>query len=671
MPSLPYSVITWVSEHRLVATAIFAPLAVSTISFISNPRRRVNILFLTISISVSVWLLAKTLAQENPATWVQITAGIGAILPLHLWAVTELIKTPNASVVQLLRRGRWWLVATLALVLITSTDAFLSQPPAIGLDFLGPAYHLYNAGLVGLYVALYINSRTVGLHLTRTQRHELHTLVRGGTLGAALVTTITVASLIKKVDLSIYAIVVVTFYSWIVYSITAYRVLDAKQILLVIARHLVLILFGTLLAYIGMEVLGPLQPANRVTFLIIVSASVLCTVIMMPRVARLFRLVPDPVKVRQLIFDTSRKEIDLGLLHKAFCQILMDWLMTKNVKIYWEHSGLQDDRVDFQSLQPVIDEMKQFKWVTPERLVREKRPNKSQAITHFVDINEFGALVCVEGSLSPLLVGVGIPASGVPYTYPLIVQLVEIAAVIESFYERSYSLGKAKEAERLASIGLMGANLVHEIRNPLISFKTFIHLLEKTDHLNLTRRFIGPIKEELSKIDNLTEQLLELSRPRRYEPTDVNIRFLLGDVFTLLDPEFSTGLIRCDATFCNGDATIFVDPPATKQVFINLLRNAIQALEISSGDKWIRVEVRSDTQRVECLVSDSGPGIPASIREGLFQPFRTTKANGFGLGLAICREILTNLNATITAESATQGRGATFRLVFPVSNRCV
>src|SRR5262249_11134817 len=106
------------------------------------------------------------------------------------------------------------------------------------------------------------------------------------------------------------------------------------------------------------------------------------------------------------------------------------------------------------------------------------------------------------------------------------------------------------------------------------------------------------------------------------------------------------------------------DAAATKQVLLNLCFNAIHAVENSEGDKWIRIATRNVDGAIELSVSDNGPGISAEILPRLFQPFQTTKSSGFGLGLAICSDILSGLKATIAADPPRPGTGATFRVLF-------
>jgi C4-dicarboxylate-specific signal transduction histidine kinase len=102
-----------------------------------------------------------------------------------------------------------------------------------------------------------------------------------------------------------------------------------------------------------------------------------------------------------------------------------------------------------------------------------------------------------------------------------------------------------------------------------------------------------------------------------------------------------------------------------KQVVLNLCLNSIQAVESQDGDRWLKISTRNADGGVEVSVADSGPGIAPEMRTMLFQPFQTNKSSGFGLGLALSRDILSNLNAAISVDAPNAETGATFRVKFP------
>ena len=159
-----------------------------------------------------------------------------------------------------------------------------------------------------------------------------------------------------------------------------------------------------------------------------------------------------------------------------------------------------------------VKALRQLRWATPERLIRERSSPERQALAELLDHHGLGALVIGEGPTLTALVGVGTVVSRRPFTYPQVTQLLELASIIESALERAHFSVKAQHAEQLATVGLLGASLAHEIRNPLVTIKTFVQLLPKHYQDAAFRdKFFTLIGDEVTRIDRLTEQLLDLS----------------------------------------------------------------------------------------------------------------------------------------------------------------
>jgi hypothetical protein len=212
----------------------------------------------------------------------------------------------------------------------------------------------------------------------------------------------------------------------------------------------------------------------------------------------------------------------------------------------------------------------------------------------------------------------------------------------------------------------MGASLAHEIRNPLVSIKTFIQLLP--NHYQDPRfreKFFGLIGDEVGRIDRLTEQLLDMASPKVYAAQMMPLHPVLESGLELVSTRASAKGVEVRRELQAAPDLAFIDPAAVKQVLLNLCFNAIHAAESESGERWLLVSTRNTLGGIELMVSDSGPGIPEELRVKLFQPFQTTKSSGFGLGLAICRDILGNLNAGINVDPPAPGKGAVFRVIFP------
>jgi signal transduction histidine kinase len=233
--------------------------------------------------------------------------------------------------------------------------------------------------------------------------------------------------------------------------------------------------------------------------------------------------------------------------------------------------------------------------------------------------------------------------------------------------ERAHLSVKIRHAEQLATVGLLGASLAHEIRNPLVSIKTFIHLLPtRYNEPAFREKFFHLIADEVQRIDQLTEQLLDLASPRNYSTTQVELHPIIRAILELVASKAANRNVRLAIDLGAQPDIIETDGTAAKQVILNLCINAIQALEhLEQDEKCARISTRRVGATIEVAVSDNGPGISAEMLPRLFQPFQTTKSSGFGLGLAICRDILANLNASISVDPPVAGQGATFRVTFP------
>jgi signal transduction histidine kinase len=243
---------------------------------------------------------------------------------------------------------------------------------------------------------------------------------------------------------------------------------------------------------------------------------------------------------------------------------------------------------------------------------------------------------------------------------------MELASIFESALERALYLLKAQHAEQLATVGLLGASLAHEIRNPLVTIKTFVHLLPQHHGDPAFReKFFRLIGEEVSRIDRLTVQLLDLAAPRVYAAQEVPLHSVLNSSLELVTPKANDRAVRIVTEFRAAPDLVLTDPTAARQVLLNLCFNAIQAVDGRTAEPWLKVSTRRVPEGVELAVADNGPGIAPEIMPRLFQPFASTKTSGFGLGLAICSDILSGLGASITVDPPQPGCGATFRVIFP------
>ncbi len=231
-----------------------------------------------------------------------------------------------------------------------------------------------------------------------------------------------------------------------------------------------------------------------------------------------------------------------------------------------------------------------------------------------------------------------------------------------------------KRAERLAALGTVARGLAHEIRNPLGGIKGAAQLLRGAVADPELVRCTDIIIREVERLDGLVEQLRELSTPPRLQLEPVNIHRVLNDVLALERQAPAWGTVTLRTAFDPSLPPVRGDRAQLTQVFLNLVRNALEAL---AGTGELAVSTRIDTlfhirrgagrgRFLSVVIEDTGPGIADEHQTQLFAPFFSTKARGSGLGLAVCHRIVTEHGGTIAHEPR-PGGGASFRVTLPVS----
>jgi signal transduction histidine kinase len=224
----------------------------------------------------------------------------------------------------------------------------------------------------------------------------------------------------------------------------------------------------------------------------------------------------------------------------------------------------------------------------------------------------------------------------------------------------------------------MAAGLAHEINNPLVPISTFLQMLPaKRRETPEDSEYWGTLYQvtvkEVERIRGLVRQLLTYSKcpgdtVATFEAVDLNA--LLGQMALLLTPQARTAGVSIEVRPDASLGSVLIDQERIKQVVLNLMLNAIQAMP-SGGTLTIAslATTARSTPQVELRVSDTGVGIPEENLEQLFTPFFTTKGHeGSGLGLLTCHQVVDEHRGTISVESVV-GRGTTFVVSLPLDPR--
>ena len=255
----------------------------------------------------------------------------------------------------------------------------------------------------------------------------------------------------------------------------------------------------------------------------------------------------------------------------------------------------------------------------------------------------------------------------------------EVGSLMKSFNSMVVNLEKAKQelqhchyqqmerADRLASVGEMATGLAHEIKNPLAGISGAISVLaDDFPEADPRKEIVRQVLEQIKRLDKTATDLLFFGRPGKpaFAFTDINVLVKNTLFFVSQHPEARN--IHYHKELTRDLPAIWVDEKQIQQVLLNIIINAVQAMS-GGGTLTIQTELRTDRGKswVRVLITDSGKGIAPEELDRIFVPFHTTKTQGTGLGLPICRQLMEQHQGTIGVESR-MGEGTTFIIELPV-----
>ncbi|MDI1319071.1 MAG: ATP-binding protein [bacterium] len=560
----------------------------------------------------------------------------------------------------------------IALALLCYSDSFILPETMPGGPRRGTAYSLYIAFSFSLYLFLVIQTYRQLRKQTGIRRIEMQFLTLNAGVACLLVIVLNgIGNYLDSRALTrLSPIIILGFYALTAWAVTIHRIFDARQVFLTVGQRLTLVLVLCLGIFGGWWLFGliMLPPADLI---LSVAACASVTFLLERKTREWFHLSPEQniAATRRTVIELARSEPDPDKLIAGFEGLLRAWCQTSYARLLFDSGEVYAaGNVEFAKDRPAHAALCLNGWTTPESLQRQRAEPGLVDLRQFLTEFNLGLIVTAPRS-SPapsLLLGLGPKVNHRPFTYPEVQQVQEIAEFMDNILARSRLTMQARQSDQLATIGLLGASLAHEIRNPLVSIKTFAHLLPtRYDDAEFRRRFNLLIPAEVDRIDSLTQQLLDLSNPRRHQMERISLHVVVRETIDLMLTRATEARVSISSTFGATTDTILADNSAIRQVLLNLLINAFQALDQVEGDRHVELRSRnSPSGSVILEVSDNGPGIPPDQRARLFHPFVSTKTKGMGLGLAVCADILHEHRATIIVPDI--GRpGATFRITFP------
>jgi signal transduction histidine kinase len=249
-------------------------------------------------------------------------------------------------------------------------------------------------------------------------------------------------------------------------------------------------------------------------------------------------------------------------------------------------------------------------------------------------------------------------------------QIEGVVLVFQDVVEQRKAEKALRISDRLATTGRLAATIAHEIHNPLDAVSNLLYLIAEGTQEEATREFASTASHELLRITQMTQRMLAFQREAA-RPVPVRIAEIIESVTDLYQRKIESSEIRLKREI-DFDGTILALPGELRQMFANLLGNAIEAVALRHGAITVRAYASRDWRRqrfgLRVVIADDGPGIPVEVRARIFEPFFTTKGeSGTGLGLWIASEILRKYDGSLHLRTTTRPHrsGTCFSVFLP------
>ncbi|ATP39162.1 histidine kinase [Solibacillus sp. R5-41] len=231
--------------------------------------------------------------------------------------------------------------------------------------------------------------------------------------------------------------------------------------------------------------------------------------------------------------------------------------------------------------------------------------------------------------------------------------------------ERIMLLEQVEHQKTLTIVGQNVATIAHEIRNPMTSIQGFLQMIKVySDEKN--HEYFNIVESELQRMDDLLKDLLDFSKPKKFDLAYVNLKNIMHEVIDILQPKaiLSNTIIECEYDDI-GEPIIYGNENRLKQMMINLVKNALESVDIGG---YVRVYLGYKSKDcIQLSVSDQGHGMSKTMLENIFDPFYTTKEKGTGLGLLLVQSVVDEHRGKVSVESE-EGKGTIFIVDFELSD---
>lgn len=688
-------------------TAAIAVLFLAVLVYRAAPDRTVGRTFSLLGISLVFWNLnffaLYAFVDYNTALKAsQIFRTVGIfVLPcmLHLTLVLPGRAIPRSWIAILVLDY----ALTVVLAIANIRGLFVTRLAAFDWGYYSVGTPFYNLFAYSVLANFVISTYAMFKYYVTTDSPRMRLQLKFWLFGLACAVPLGLTNLLPAYGIRFYPLGNLGSAVWatiVGYAIVRYRLMDIEVVVAkTLANSLVLLLCGVpifvIVAVIQYRTLGEINYSLTTALFSCFAVMTLAFSRLRPHVEQqLQRLMfPNKYETRAALVALGSETVrilDRDELYAKVCDALKSAFGTDRVAMYVR----SDLGTAYEALRVVGEPVRNRAFTPEDPLVRwiaskgeavlrdeadlEAGEDSSQRVIQTMLDN--GWEVCVPFVSGPELVGfacIGRKRALQAYVSLDLQILSQIAGEITIAIQnaRLYSeLRRSREiinrTGRLSALGTLAAGIAHEIRNPLVSIQTFFQLApERADDEEFMSSFLKLAEAEVQRISALISELLAFAKSPVPSLGEVDLNEVSERAVLLLEPQAKS--LGVDLVYRSTESlpSVIADPDRVMQVVLNIALNGLQA---SSRGGSVIIETRvvpgGSTLFCQLGILDHGIGMPASVKENIFNPFFTTKEKGTGLGLAIAHQIVVESGGFISVESA-EGEGSQFLVHFPVHRR--
>jgi two-component system sensor histidine kinase HydH len=650
-----------------------------------NPRRTANVVFAIVTVLSALWLLCVFMAMREGSTavsneygallfWLRMTNIVAAFLPWSFFLTKEalLADTPFLTIIQ---RSWLWLSAACILAAVAASESFIPSDSTPEVRKYGIGYALYSIAMTILCCLILIQAfgqmqKCSGIRQLETRLF----LINSCFCTLAILAANSLGSRLEMPSIRCTGAFVVSAYNALtIWSVFQYRIFDARQILTTLGHRV------STLGILAISLLGLYRFTNRS---INETGALLLSTILAGAVSAIWhvksrtwlRLDASQMMAgpRAGIVEYARKESDAGKLITWFEAFLREWCQTELVIFSTaEHKSTILQILQTSDLEGMPSILRQTGFITPEILGRRRLDHKALHYQAFLTSHKLGALlIAPKGSHSPsCVIALGHKNSLRPYTYPDLKILSELTELMDNILAHSRAASRAAQIDKMESAAMMSRGLAHDLNNLATPVSTFLlHMEGRVGPGTVEAEVLADAKHSVRVMQDYIRESLFFARRLVPNFESLSIRELFTSTIKVTQ---SRAQFRDVNVMAPGEPDVRLC--GDRVLLLRLMQNlALNAIDATPAGGSVTLSAASDgNDRVVLAIADQGRGIPAEIRDRIFEPYFTTKdtgheIRGMGLGLAICLKI-SDLHGGVLHTSNAPSGGAIFTVALPVN----